>query len=97
MTACPSELLERIRLRFATFFSRFSCSRVMLSTISCGERPGQFVVTVTIGLSIVGVSCSGIAPSPIRPNMTTRITPTVTETGFEIDQRIRSMERSFPS
>ena len=82
---------ELIRLRFETFLSSSSCFLTISSTISCGLRPGQVVVTVMTGRSTVGVSWTGMAPSPMRPNMTMRITPTVTPTGLLIARRTMSI------
>ena len=87
----PSEETETIFLRLATFLSCSSCFLVISSTTSCGERPGQAVVTEMIGRSTVGVSWMGMAVRPIRPNMTTRITPTATETGLAMESLTMSM------
>ena len=44
--------------------------------------PGQRVSIVIVGISTSGVSCIGILTSAMPPNSATRMTPTITFTGF---------------
>jgi hypothetical protein len=72
---------ERISSTPTTALSASSCSTRISRSISTGVAPGQLVVTVRTGTSMLGVSWIGRSGIESRPKRSTKIAPTSTETG----------------
>jgi len=65
---------------------------IMISfSTSPGLAPGQRVLTLILGFSTSGVSCTGTLNKEMKPNRIIRIAPTVTVTGNFMERSIIPM------
>ncbi len=95
---CPCPSLDELSILMtpSRVLSCSSCSWTISRSTSTGLAPGQRVVMVITGSSTSGVSCTGSRNSAITPNITSRMTPTVVDTGFLIDERMTLMGGGTP-
>ena len=87
-SALPVWAMPVIRSRPCSPFSASSWRVTISRSTSAGAAPGQSVSTVITGWRTSGASCTGIALSATRPNITTISTAAITAIGRSIARRI---------